>query len=176
MSTEQLIPLIVVAVMFPLVLMRNRRPRTLRLRWMWVVPVIVVAMICLGLWATITFDPDHTVFGPADWAMLAGGLVLGALLGWQRGRMVVIHKDPDGTLKAQSSPLGMILIVVLLLGRQGLRAVLEPHAAEWGLNVLAVQDAFMLLAVGLVLSQRIEIFIRARRIQAGQPDGHLQVD
>ena len=176
MSTEQLIPLIVVAVVLPLVLLRNRRPRTLRLRWMWVVPVIVVALIGFGLWATITFDPDHTPFRPIDWAILAAGLVLGALLGWQRGRMMVIHKDGDGSLKAQASPLGLILIVVLLVGRQGLRAVLEPHAAEWGLNVLAVQDAFMLLAVGLVVAQRVEIFIRARRIQAGATDSHLQAD
>lgn len=176
MSIEQLIPLIVIAVVLPLVLLRNRRPRTLRLRWMWVVPMIVVALIGLGLWATITFDPEHTPFRPVDWAILAAGLGLGVALGWLRGRMVVIHKDADGALKAQASPLGLILIVALLAGRQGLRAVLEPHAAEWGLNVLAVQDAFMLLAAGLVVAQRVEIFIRARRIQAGRPDGHLVAD
>jgi len=176
MPTEQLIPLIVIAVVLPLVLLRNRRPRTLRPRWMWVVPTIVVVMIGFGLWGMTYTDPAHTPFRPLDWAILAAGLILGAAAGWWRGRMVVIHKDPDGTLKAQASPLGLILIVVLLLGRQGLRALLEPHAADWGLNVLAVQDAFMLLAVGLVVAQRIEMYIRARRILAGQTDDHVVAD
>ncbi|WP_332655155.1 DUF1453 domain-containing protein [Brevundimonas sp.] len=174
MTTEQLIPLIVIAIVLPLVLLRNRRPRTLNLRWMWVVPALVVVLIGFGLWATITFDPAQAPFRPIDFAVLAAGLALGVAAGWQRGRMVVIHKDPDGALKAQASPLGLILIVVLLLGRQGLRAVLEPHAADWGLNILAVQDAFMLLAVGLVVAQRLEIYIRARRILAGKPDAHLE--
>ena len=173
MTTEQLIPLIVIAVVLPLVLLRNRRPRTLRPRWMWVVPAIVVALIGLGLWATMTFDPEHAPFRPVDWVILAAGLALGAAAGWQRGRMVTIQRDADGVLKAQASPLGLILIVALLVGRQGLRALLEPHAADWGLNVLAVQDAFMLLAVGLVVAQRIEMYIRARRILAGGPDAHV---
>ena len=176
MPTEQLIPLIVIAVVLPLVLLRNRRPRTLRPRWMWVVPTIVVVMIGFGLWGMTYTDPAHTPFRPLDWAILAAGLALGVAAGWWRGRMVVIHKDPDGTLKAQASPLGLILIVVLLIGRQGLRALLEPHAAEWGLNVLAVQDAYMLLAVGLVVAQRIEMYIRARRILAGQSDDHVVAD
>jgi hypothetical protein len=176
MPTEQLIPLVVMAVVLPLVLLRNRRPRTLRPKWMWVMPVIVVVLIGFGLWGMTFADPTHTPFGPLDWALLAAGLALGALAGWQRGKMVVIHKDPEDVLKAQASPLGLILIVVLLLARQGLRTVLEPHAAEWGLNVVAVQDAFMLLAVGLVVAQRIEMYIRARRIMAGRPDSHLQAD
>lgn len=173
MTTEQLIPLIVIAAVLPLVLLRNRRPRTLRPKWMWVVPAIVVVMIGFGLWATLASDPGHARFRGIDFAILAAGLALGVLAGWQRGRMVVIHKDPDGVLKAQASPLGLMLIVALLVGRQGLRALLEPQAAEWGLNVLAVQDAFMLLAVGLVVAQRVEIYIRARRIDSGGPDRHL---
>lgn len=176
MSTEQLIPLIVMAVVLPLVLLRNRRPRTLRPRWMWVVPAIIVLLIGSGLWATIYFDPTHAPFRPVDFTLLGAGLALGVAAGWWRGKMVVIHKDEEGVLKAQASPLGLILIVALLAGRQGLRAVLEPHAAEWGLNVLAVQDAFMLLAVGLVVAQRVEMYIRARRILAGQPDSHVVAD
>jgi hypothetical protein len=175
MTREQLIPLIIIAVVLPLVLLRNRRPRTLNLQWMWVVPTIIVVMIGFGLWATLAFEP-HAPFRAIDFAILAAGLALGVAAGWWRGKMVVIHKDADGALKAQASPLGLILIVALLVGRQGLRAVLEPHAAEWGLNVLAVSDAFMFFAVGLVVAQRVEMFIRARGIQAGHRDSHVAVD
>ncbi|HEY0599988.1 DUF1453 domain-containing protein [Brevundimonas sp.] len=173
MTIEQLIPLIVVAIVLPLVLLRNRKPRPLRPERMWIVPLLVVTMIGLGLWAPIHFDPDHVPFALVDWTLLAAGLALGVAAGWWRGKMVVIRKTADGGLEAQASPLGLILLVVLLLGRQGLRVVLEPHAAGWGLNVLAVTDAFMMLAVGLVVAQRIEIYIRARRILAGEPDSHV---
>lgn len=177
MSTEQLIPLIVIAVVLPLVLLRNRRPRTLRPQWMWVMPVIVVTLIGFGLWASATYgDPAHAAFDATAWVILAIGLALGGLAGWWRGKMVVIHKEPDGTLKAQSSPLGLVLIVALLLSRQALRPWMETHAADWHVNPLAIQDAFMLFAIGLIVMQRVEIYIRARRIQAGGTDAHVEMD
>jgi len=60
-----------------------------------------------------------------------------------------------------------------MLGRRDLSAFLEPHAAEWGLNALAITDAFLLFVVGMIVVQRVEMFIRARRIQSGAGDSHL---
>ncbi len=174
MNNEQLIPIIAIAVALPLVLLRNRRPRTLRPKWMWVVPAIVVALIGFGLWGLSFADTTRAPFAALDWILLAAGLALGAAAGWWRGKTVVIHREADGTLKAQASPIGLILIVALLLGRRALGAWLEPHAAELGLNVVAVQDAFLLFAVGLVIAQRVEMYIRARRIEAGAADAHLE--
>lgn len=175
MSTEQLIPLIVVAVVLPLVLLRNRRPRTLRPEWMWVAPLIVVALIGFGLWGL-----SHTGQGaptdPASLTVLAVGLALGAAAGWWRGKTVTIHKEPNGTLKAQASPLGLILIVGLLVARQALRPWMEQHAADWHVGPLAIIEAFMLFAVGMVVMQRVEMWIRARRIQAGGADAHVEID
>ena len=176
MTNQQLIPLIVVALVLPLVLLRNRRPRTLHPNRMWIMPLIIVLMIGFGLWATMTYGPNGTPPAPLDaggWAILAIGFLLGAVAGWWRGKMVVIHKDADGALKAQASPIGLILIVLLLLGRQALRPWLDSHAAGWHVNPLALQDAFMLFAVGLVVVQRVEMWIRARRILAGGSDDHL---
>ena len=80
----------------------------------------------------------------------------------------------DGTLKAQASPIGMILIVILLLGRRALSAFLEPHAAAWGLNATAVADAFLVFVVGTIIVQRVEMYIRARRVQHGGTDSHVE--
>lgn len=77
-------------------------------------------------------------------------------------------------LKAQASPIGLILIVAVMLGRRALGAFLEPHAAEYGLNALAITDAFLLFVVGMIVVQRIEMFIRARRIQSGGGDSHTE--
>ncbi|MFC5345641.1 CcdC protein domain-containing protein [Brevundimonas staleyi] len=175
MTPQQYAPLIVLLVLLPIILLRNRAPRTLRPQWMWVTPAIVVPLIGLGLWGSSQAQgADHTPFDTVSWLILAVGLGLGCVAGWWRGKMTTIQKHADGTLKAQASPLGIILIVGLFLGRSALRSVLEPHAAAWHLNALAVADAFLLFAVGMIVVQRIEMFIRARRVLAGRPDSHVE--
>lgn len=117
----------------------------------------------------------HTPFGPASWAILVLGAVLGAFAGWWRGKTITIEKEPDGSLMAQASPLGLILVVGLLAFRGALRPLIESHAAQWHLNALAVTDAFLIFAMALVVTQRLEMYLRARRVLAGGSDGHVEV-
>lgn len=175
MTPQQYAPLIVLLVMLPLILLRNRAPRTLRPKWMWVTPAIIVPLMGLALWGT-SMEPgaDHAPFTVASWMILAAGLLLGGVAGWWRGKMTTIERHADGTLRAQASPLGIILIIGLFLGRSALRSVLEPHAAAWHLNALAITDAFLLFVVGMIVAQRIEMFIRARRVLAGGTDSHVE--
>ena len=175
-TQEQLIPLIILAAVFPLILLRNRRPRTLRPQWMWVTPLIVTLAIGFGFWGLSMSGRGDAPTDPVSLLILTVGLGLGAWAGWWRGKMTTIHKEPDGTLKAQASPAGLILILGLLLARRAIEPWLEVHAAEWNINPLAVIEAFMLFAAGMVAVQRIEMWIRARRIQAGQPDAHVELD
>lgn len=169
MTPEQIIPLAVIPVALVLVLMRNRRPRTLRPQWMWVVPLLIMTGIGAGLY----FSP-HEPFGPVAWTAFAGALAVGAVAGWWRGKTVTIERAADGTLKAQASPLGLILIVALLAGRTALRSLMESQAAAWHMDAAVITDAFMLFAVGLVVAQRIEMFIRSRKVLAGGSDDHVE--
>ena len=175
MMPQQYIPIIAVGVALVLVVLRNRAPRTLRPQFLWVAPVIIVPLMALAIWGT-SMSPGavHTPFSLADWAVLALGLILGGVAGWWRGKMTTIEKHTDGTLKAKASPVGMILIVVLLLGRRALSAFLEPHAAGWGLNAIAIADAFLVFVVGMIVLQRLEMYIRARRVQHGGTDSHVE--
>ena len=175
MTPQQYAPFIVLLVLLPVILLRNRAPRTLRPKWMWVTPAIIVPLMGFALWGT-SMQPgaDHTPFDALSWAILAVGVLLGCAAGWWRGKMTTIEKHADGTLKAQASPLGIILIIGLFLGRSALRSVLEPHAAAWGLNALAIADAFLVFVVGMIVVQRVEMFIRARRVQAGGTDSHVE--
>ena len=136
----------------------------------------VVLVIGLGIWGS-SYSPRavHAPFGPDAWAVLALGAVLGGLAGWYRGKTVTIEKEPDGSLMAQASPLGLILLVVLFAGRAGLRDLIEAHAADWHLNAMAVTDAFLVFAMGLIVLQRVEMYIRAKRVQAGGVDPHVEV-
>jgi len=175
MTPQQYGPLIGIGIALVLVLLRNRQKRTLRPELMWILPAVFTALIGFGLWGMRQAPgADLTPYGPADWALLAGGAVLGAIGGYWRGRMVVIEKEADGTLKAQASPLGMVLIIALLAVRSFARPGLEGHADSLGLHIVAVERGFLLLAGGLIIVQRIEMFIRARRIIAGRPDSHLE--
>lgn len=175
MTPEQYIPLIVLAVMLPLIFLRNRRPRVLRPQWMWVTPAIIVPLMAFAMWGqSMAPGASHAPFAPVDWAILALGLLLGAVAGWWRGKMMTIHKGADGVLLAQASPVGLILIFALLFGRRALVALIEPHAASWGLSPLAVADAFLVFVVGMILMQRVEMFIRARRVAAGGTDSHVE--
>ena len=171
MTQQQLIPLAVIPVVLVLVLLRNRRKRVLRPQYLWVMPAIVVPLICAGLWATT----QHPQFGPLAYVAFIAALVLGAAAGWWRGKTITIEKEPDGSLKAQASPLGLVLIVGLLAARTGLREVMQENAAAWHLDAVVVTDAFMLFAVGMIVAQRIELYIRARRILSGGTDSHVEV-
>ena len=175
MTPQQYIPPLVILIMLPIILLRNRAPRTLRPQWMWVMPAIVVPLIGLGMWGSSQAPgADHSPFDAVSWLILIIGLGLGCVAGWWRGKMTTIQKHEGGTLRAQASPLGVILIVGLVLGRSALRSLLEPHAAAWNLNALAVADAVLLFVVGMIVVQRIEMFIRARRILAGGSDSHAE--
>lgn len=170
MTPEQYAPLIGVAAALGLVILRNRRQRTLRPHLLWVTPLIVTVLIGFGLWATTR----HPQFGPYAWISFIAALALGALAGWWRGKTITITRAADGSLKAQASPLGLILIVGLLAARMALRELMQSHADEWRLDPVIVADAFMVFAIGLIIAQRVEMYIRARRIQHGQGDAHLE--
>lgn len=176
MTQEQLIPLIAIAVVIPLVLLRNRKPRTLRPQFMWVVPLLIVAVIGAGIWATSMGGRGHAPVEPLSLLILAVGLTLGCAFGWQRGKMTTIFKEPDGTLKAQASPIGLVIIIAILIARRALEPWLAAHAADWHINPLAIFEAFVLFAAGMVVVQRIEMWTRARNIQRGGADDHVTVE
>jgi len=176
MSPQQYIPLLVLPIVLVLFLLKNRRKRPLKPHLLWVMPAIVVPLIGFGLWG-MSMNPRiaHVPFGPGAWAILVAGAVLGGVAGWYRGKTITIEKEPDGSLKAQASPLGLILLIGLFAFRRLLEPVIESHAAQWHLNALAVADAFLLFAMGLIVMQRVEIYLRARRVLAGGTDSHVEV-
>ena len=171
MSPQTMGPLIGIGVALSIILLRNRRKRTLRPHLLWVMPLLVTTAIGFGLWA----NTQHPHFGPFAWIAFVVALALGGVAGWWRGKTITIEKEPDGSLKAQASPLGLILIIGLVAARAGLREVMEANAAAWHLDAVVVTDAFMLFAIGMIVAQRVELYIRARRILTGGADNHMEV-
>ena len=149
-----LIPVLVIG----LVILRNARARNLRVERLWISPVLL-----LFLTAT-TFSQQHMPT-PTMIAVDIAALALGAALGWWRGRFTKITVDPEThDLTSQASPLGMVLILAIMVIRQGVRSYATANAGVLHVSVVDVTDAFLLLAVGVVCAQRLEMALRANRL------------
>jgi hypothetical protein len=98
-------------------------------------------------------------------ALDAACLAVGAVLGWWRGRLTHIAVDPQThQLTSRTSPVGMLLILGIFALRYGLRAFAAEGAGNLHMSVTAVADAALVITVGLVCAQRLEIALRATRL------------
>ena len=148
---------IVIAVLF----FRNRRPRRLRIEALWIRPVLFFAAIALTLAAA------PLPLTPVSLAVMALALVVGVGLGWQRGRFMRIDVHPEThDLTSTASPVGMIFIVAILALRVGMRDVLMQNPTAFGVPTTAVTDGLILLVGAMIVTQSIEMWLRARRLLA----------
>jgi hypothetical protein len=157
-------PLIVVVVVL---VIRGRRmtvKRPLKPNMLWVMPAVFLGIAALSL---AQFPPRGL-----DYLWLAVALVLGAVLGWQRGRLMKIWIEPEtGQLVTQGSGWAVAFLVVLLVLRWVLRTGLQYEAGEGAIDPALINNAFVLFAVGLFAVQRAEMAIRASRLRKSHAEG-----
>ena len=105
---------------------------------------------------------------PPSIALMIGALAIGAALGWQRGRFMRIEVDPEThALTSRASPVGMIFILALLALRLALRGVMVPRTPpSCRSRRLAITDALVAFAAGMMTAQGVEMWLRARRLSA----------
>ncbi len=167
-QTAKLLPVLLPVLILALVLRRNLQPRPLQIERMWIYPVILVFLLGSSLYET----PPTTMLAIG---FLAGGLVLGAVAGWYRGRLTRITIDPDThALTSQASMWGTVLVVGLIVVRYGLRAYLmggldmtgaKPRGGLGG-TALAATDALLAFTVGMMGVSRLEMWLRASKLLA----------
>jgi membrane protein CcdC involved in cytochrome C biogenesis len=154
--------LVTLAVVAALILWRLRaagRERALRIERLWITPTLLVIVGGLVL--------SQTSLPGADWLWLVPALGAGAAIGFWRGRFTAVSIDPQShALTSKTSPAGLYLLIGLLLVRIALRAYLATKASSLHLDVALLTDAFLVFAIGLVATQRLEIWVRARRLIA----------
>lgn len=157
-------PYIGIALLVLVLAWRMRRlsqTRRLRLEWLWVTPVIMIAIVGLNLF----YAPGVPRPQGLDWAWLAGGLVIGGALGWWRGKMMHISVDPEThALNTKASPAALIFIVGLMVIRSAIRGAAMGEASTLHLSAAAITGAFLTMAVGLIAVGRIEMALRANRL------------
>lgn len=156
-----LMPIAIVALVVALRWWRGQKMRRLRLETMWVMPAIFTGSAAML----------YSSMPPAGWgwALCVVAMIAGLGLGWQRGRLMRIEVDPvTHQLNHRPSPAALLFIVALLLVRTVLKqAMAHGGATMLHLNAATVTDAFVALGWGVIVAQRIEMFVRARRLLAG---------
>jgi hypothetical protein len=79
-----------------------------------------------------------------------------------------VHPE-DGTLMVKGGQAAMLVLVVLILFRLGLRAGLQVEAKAWHLDMLLISDASIVFTALLFSIRSVEMYLRARRVMAAAP-------
>lgn len=150
---QYLIPAAIFVVAIALRLRRMSQVRPLQVERLWIFPALYAA-VCVYL--LIEFPPT-----PIGWLWCAVALAGGSLLGWQRGKTMRITVDPEThQLNQKASLAGMAFLIVLIAIRAGAR--IEGPAMHLDLRTVTV--ALALFALGLFAAQRVEMYLRAKRL------------
>lgn len=144
----------IVAIVLAFRMRRMGQMRPLKLETLWVVPAIYLAAAVLMF---VQLPPT----GAVGIASLVG-LVLGAALGWQRGKMMQIHVDPEThALNQKASPAAMLFLIALIIVRMGARSILGQGA---GISPAMLTDPLIAFALGMFSLTRVEMYLRAKRM------------
>jgi len=171
MTQQQLLQTFLpILILLPVLYFRTRRmskAQPLKLNRLWIRPVLILAVVTLVLLAP---QPGHHAvrhFASLDWAWLAVCAALGAVGGWYWGRTMAIDVHPeDGTLMVTGGQAAILVLVMLVLLRLGLRAGLEVEGKALNLDALLISDASIIFTAALFTVRAIEMYIRARRIMS----------
>lgn len=135
------------------------KARRLRLERLWILPAFYAAIVGFVFWSA----PPHGM----TWLWCVLALGVGAGLGWWRGKLMRVAVDPETHELSQTvSPAALIFIVALIAIRSASRAMAVQMAGPGPAGLMAATDILMAFALGFIAFQRVEIFIRARRMLA----------
>lgn len=152
--TGYAIPIGIFVIVLGLRMRGMSKMRPLRLERLWIVPAIYLAV---AVYMFFELPPK----GLVAIASLAG-LLLGALIGWYRGKMMQIHVDPEThALNQKASPAAMAFLIMLIAVRAGARAVIGESGA---VTPAMLTDPLIALALGMFTLTRLEMYLRGKRL------------
>ena len=150
---QYIIPIAVIAIVFAFRARRLTRMRPLKLGQLWIVPAIYLAIVAANF---IAMPPGRNA-----WIASAVALIVGAAIGWQRGRMMQIHVDPQThALSQKGSPLAILFLLGIIL----IKVAAQDTGRALGFDFAMVTDAALALALGMFAMTRVEMYLRAKRM------------
>ena len=158
-------PYAIMAAFMGLALLRGSQKRDLSVNRLWIMPTVLL------VGALLLFS-QQAAPSPVMFVVHVAALAAGSLIGWWRGRLTHIEVDEEtGKLTSRSSPLGMVLLAGLVMVRYAARDLVSANAERLHITAIDIADAFLLFALGLVCVQRLEMWLRARKITDGKDLG-----
>ena len=149
-TLQLVIPVAIIAVVFLLRARRVGKPQPLKLGLLWIRPALLVFACAAVLFLPSRPGAAPIQLMPKDWAILALGAVAGAIGGWHLGRTMAIEVHPEnGTLMVTTSPLGLLVLVVLLALRTGVRTEAGLVGANWPVNPAVIVDALIVFTAAM---------------------------
>ena len=154
------LPFVMIALVLALRMRSMGRERPLKLGTLWVAPVVY---LLVAGWIVFSLTPPLL-----GWGLALIGLAVGIGIGWHRGKLIRITRDPEsGKLSQKASPLAMLLLFTLIVLKLGARAIFGDSAAGHpSSSAMLLTDAFIGFALGLLFATRLEIYLRARKLLA----------
>lgn len=143
----------IIVIVMALRLRKAGQMRPLKLGNLWVVPALYLAVTVM-MFAQLP---------PTGWVAIASviGLAVGAAVGWQRGKMMHIHVDPEThALNQKASPAAMLFLVALIVIRMLGKGLLGAE----GVSTAMLTDPLIAFALGMFTLQRVEMYLRAKRL------------
>lgn len=157
-----LLPVLIILPILYFRLRRAMKPQVLKLNQLWIRPALYIVIAGLVVLAP---QPGAQPLATQDAIWLVLAAALGAAGGWQMGRATAIHVDAEkGTLMATGGQAAMIIIIVLIAVRMGVRTGLNLEASAWHLNVAVITDASIVFAGFLFAARGLEMYLRAQRV------------
>lgn len=154
------VTILVAAVVLGLRVRRMARTRPLKLKTLWIVPLLYLA----GLIATFVAQPPSG----SGWLWIATALAGGAAVGWWRGKLTHIAVDPETlALDHRASPAAIVLLAAIMLVRNLARQGFSPGAAA----AVLVGDAMIAFGFTFFSVGRLEMALRARRLLSAARQG-----
>jgi len=156
------LPLLVIAVVFAFRFRNLKTAKPFRPGGLWIAPIILTAVFVLLI---VTMPPS-----PVGWLAIAFGIAIGAALGWKRGHLMHLERDPrSGLLMIRQSPAALFLIIGIIFVRRLLSAGLgiDPSAAQDGHPAAAailLTDGLLGFALGMVVTMRWTLWQRAKAV------------
>jgi hypothetical protein len=148
---------LVLAVVLIIRFRRMNQVRPLKVERLWIVPALYL-VVTIAAFATT--PPDA-----AGWALSIVAFAAGAALGWQRGRLMKIDVNREThEVTTIQSPIAFLFIVVLIAIRSGMRSMTQGGGGLFHMSAASLTDVLVAFALGLLSVQRLEMFLRARRL------------
>jgi multisubunit Na+/H+ antiporter MnhC subunit len=119
-------------------------------------------LLILSAWLTWLAKPWAD---PQTLGIMAACLLVGAVIGWWRGRFVHIEVHPENHTVTTVTPVfAVLLLVALVIGRAAASFFLRASANPLSLEGMRLNAEFVLFAFGALGFTALEMFLRAQRL------------